>query len=169
MPATVPDPEVPGAGEAWLEEPPCHLGIIVENLSDAMARYSATLGVSWAQPQHHTTVFRFPSSGDRTVSLDVVWSLQGPVHYELIEARSNTIWSLENSGPLHHVGYWTSNLLDGVERLQKRGSTVEVTLPGDAPVSGFAYLRLQDGMRVEAMDLRSKAAYDEYLSGGRPL
>jgi hypothetical protein len=148
----------------WFEAGPCHIGVIVGDLREAMATYSSALGLEWAEPRRHTTAFRFPSVNDEVVTLDVVWSLGGPIHYELIEDRHGTIWSMDNPGVLHHVGYWIDKLVDAVGVLNGAGFAVEATLPGESPASGFAYLRHPEGLRVELMDVRSKPMYDEYLA-----
>ena len=155
-----------GAVDPGLAEPPCHIGIVVASLEDAMSRYSSLLGLEWAEPRQHTTVFRVPSSGDQVVSLDVVWSLRGPVHYELIEQQQGTIWGLQDAGALHHVGYWIESVVDGVHLFREKGFTLEATLPSDSLASGFAYLRSPEGLRLEIMDVRSKAMYDDYLGAG---
>jgi catechol 2,3-dioxygenase-like lactoylglutathione lyase family enzyme len=146
-----------------------HFGIVVPDLAAAMAEYGAAYDLSWAEPQVRSTTMRF---GDRRTEMAIrlVWSHQGPTHFELIEEQPGTLWTREHGAPIHHIGYWAVDLAAAAEALQHRGHSLEVTRDdGTDRVSRFAYLRAPDGFRVEIMDVSIKAGYDAYLSADASL
>lgn len=131
---------------------PAHVGHIVTDLDDAMARYTEELGLHWADPVSYG---RPPHTSRFTCSTS------GPVTVELIEEVPGTLWTAEHGSPLHHLAYWVDEFEDTVRALAGRGLQVEARGPT------FAYLRSGLGLRVELMDRQLEPAWERWLDGGQ--
>ena len=115
-----------------------HTGIIVPDLDAAMARLSALAGYRWITPLSYTLPFR---TADRTRELTstIVYSVQSP-HVELVQEVPGTPWTAAPGNSVHHVGYFTDNLVEPARMLEGNGFTFEMT--GDTRGSGALHVRL---------------------------
>jgi hypothetical protein len=104
------------AGATWF-----HVGIIVEHLESAMDTYHNLVGCAWAP----IIEARHELIGPRLAVADIraTFSVHAP-HYELVEHRSGTIWSLA-AQPLHHLGFWVDDLQKSGEVLLQCGARFE--------------------------------------------
>ncbi len=128
-----------------------HTGIVVPDLDAAMARFSALGGYQWITPLTYTLPMRTPT-GTRELTTTFVYSLQSP-HVELIQEIPGTPWTAAPGNSIHHLGYFTDNLVDTARMLEGNGFTLEAT----AEVSGselalFAYYVDAFGTRIEIVD-----------------
>jgi catechol 2,3-dioxygenase-like lactoylglutathione lyase family enzyme len=84
------------------EAPYVHIGILVSDLEQAIERYSA-LGLTFMQPRT-VPVERLVEGGkEKQLGLRVVFSQEGPPHWELIEAVGDGIYGGHHGEGLHHV------------------------------------------------------------------
>ena len=141
-----------------------HVGRVVADLERAMDLASSSHGFRWA-PVRRTPSRLWIDGREVDVVTAVTWSLDGPVHVELIEEIPGTVFEAARGGPLHHVAYWVPDLLAEAERLVAGGYEVEATLPGPDLVNHFCYLRGPDGMRVEPKPEASRSALERWLHG----
>jgi hypothetical protein len=95
---------------------PSHLGQIVEDLDAAMGRYTDEFGVVWASTVSY--------GRGRHRSRFTCGRVAG-VLIELIEEVPGSIWSSERGAPIHHIAYWTDNLVETQQELQNQGLTLE--------------------------------------------
>jgi hypothetical protein len=141
-----------------MDAAPFHIGITTNDLDISMRELAHALGVSWTPPQTppgtYHTVEGVPQPRPKSCI-----SKEGPVHLDLIEGKPGTIW--ESNGPrLHHFAYWTDDLEGDVARLGTQGWRLEMTLPDEAGrPTLFAYLRRDDGFRLELIDDANRADY----------
>lgn len=142
-----------------------HVGQIVEDLDEAMARLSRQWGIAWAPVMRRRRTVRFEGR-DVTCELAVTMSLEPPVHLELLQEASGTVWERARGHPVHHVCYWVPDTVAEAERLCGMGWRVEVTNPGPAAVNGFCYLVGPDGFRVEPKAERTRLTVERWLAGG---
>ena len=86
-----------------------HVGYVVEDLADAMAQLTESLGTRWVD---HFVDVRYRSDSGVTIEarLHTSYSLDGPAHIELIEAVPNTVWELDSRSTLHHIGLWSDDI-----------------------------------------------------------
>ena len=102
-----------------------------------MDRFSDAIGTRWVD---HFVQVRHRSATDAIVNVELhtSFSLDGPVHLELIEAAPGTIWELGAGPQLHHVGLWTDDIAAEAERLVRSGlpavatglNSVDESVPG---------------------------------------
>jgi hypothetical protein len=149
-------------------ESPCHLGVIVTDLGAAMETYGRALNLSWTSVRRTDTRMRL---GDREVELafELVWSVDGPVHIELIQELPGTPWVAAEGAPFHHAGYLVDDLVSGVHELEQSGFSVEATrFVEGAAVMRFAYMRHPLGLRIELMDRQMMGDLGSWIAEGSP-
>lgn len=128
-----------------------HTGVVVPDLDAAMARLSALAGYRWITPLTYTLPFR-SATGTRELTSTIVYSLQSP-HIELLQEVPGTPWTAAPGNAVHHLGYFTDNLAETAEMLQRNGFTFEMTadVPG-SELGLFAYYVDTFGTRIEIVD-----------------
>jgi catechol 2,3-dioxygenase-like lactoylglutathione lyase family enzyme len=135
-----------------IPEPPSHLGIVVPDLRDAIAKL-AGLGHWVATPPVPFEVSTGPSS-ERTpiTGLRAAWAGFAGLYLELLEAIAGSAWAPRPRPYLHHVGYWVDNVGAASRRLTAEGLPLEIDF-WDRPEGRqrFAYHSL-GGLRLEVGD-----------------
>src|SRR4029453_5130931 len=83
-----------------------HVGILVPDLDEAVARFAEVLGLSFKEPAvAHVDRFEYGSSVE-ALDLRITGSIQGPPYLELLESQDNSsLYGHAHEG-LHHVGLW---------------------------------------------------------------
>ena len=128
-----------------------HTGIVVADLDAAMARLSALAGYRWITPLSYTLPFR-TASGTSEFTSTFVYSLQSP-HLELIKEVPGSPWLAAPGNSIHHLGYFTDNLAETAEMLERNGFTFEATAAvSESDLSLFAYYVDAFGTRIEIVD-----------------
>src|ERR1700719_4108485 len=102
-----------------------HTGIVVPDLDAAMARLTALAGYQWINPMSYTLPFR-TATGTHELTSTIVYSLQSP-HLELVQEVPGTPWTAAPGNSVHHLGYFTDNLIDTAHVLESSGFTFEMT------------------------------------------
>jgi Glyoxalase/Bleomycin resistance protein/Dioxygenase superfamily len=144
-----------------------HTGVVVPDLDAAMARLTALAGYRWIKPLTYTLPFR-TAAGVSELTSTIVYSLQSP-HVELVQEVPGSPWTAAPGGAVHHLGYFTDNLADAGELLERNGFRFELT----AEVSGtelamFAYYVDAAGMRIEIVDRALFPDFPAFLSSMTP-
>jgi hypothetical protein len=128
-----------------------HTGIVVPDLDAAMTRLSALAGYRWITPLSYTLPFR-TAAGTHELTSTIVYSVQSP-HIELLQEVPGTPWTAAPGNSVHHVGYFTNNLVSTARTLEDNGFTFEMTadVPG-SELGLFAYYIDAFGTRIEIVD-----------------
>lgn len=128
-----------------------HTGIVVPDLDAAMARLTALAGYRWITPLSYTLPFR-TATGTHELTSTIVYSLQSP-HLELVQEVAGTPWTAAPGNSVHHLGYFTDNLVDTAHVLESSGFTFEMTgAVSDSELALFAYYVDAFGTRIEIVD-----------------
>ena len=128
-----------------------HTGIVVPDLDAAMARLSALAGYQWINPLSYTLPFR-TTAGVRELTSTIVYSVQSP-YIELVQEVPGTPWTAAPGNSVHHVGYFTDNLVETARALESNGFTFEMTgAVSDSELALFAYYVDAFGTRIEIVD-----------------
>ena len=144
-----------------------HVGIRVADLGAAMEEVGAACGVTWASVQDAPMSIWLPDDGHVTLPVAITYSIEGPVHIELIEGPAGSIWDGRDEPGLHHSGYWSDDVGADTAALLAAGWTLEMSAA--APEDGygrFAYLRSSSGVRVEPVTATSKPRFERWWAGG---
>jgi Glyoxalase/Bleomycin resistance protein/Dioxygenase superfamily len=128
-----------------------HTGVVVPDLDTAMARLSALAGYRWTTPLSFTLPFR-TAAGTHEFTSTFVYSLQSP-HLELLQQVPGSPWVAAPGNSIHHIGYFTDNLPETGEALERNGFTFEATADvAESDLSLFAYYIDAFGTRIEIVD-----------------
>jgi hypothetical protein len=127
---------------------PYHVGIVVEDVGEAMEEYGTLFGVEWT-PRMQA---EFPVVIDgkrRTLKFDSVYSKSGPVRVELTIRKPDTFWT--PGGGMHHIGFWSDDVVSDSNRLAAAGYPIEATLfplPDDT-IPAVAFCRGPQSIFIE--------------------
>jgi catechol 2,3-dioxygenase-like lactoylglutathione lyase family enzyme len=82
--------------------PYVHIGIVVRDLEAAIERFSR-LGLTFMEPRT-VHVDRLVEDGrESELDLTIVFSHQGPPHWELLQAAGDGVYGPQHADTLHHV------------------------------------------------------------------
>ncbi len=145
-----------------------HTGIRVPDLDAAMEQLGATLGLTWAKPQHvDAQPVWTPASGQQAVPLRFVYSAEGPQHVELLEGQPGTVWDGTQQPGVHHVGVWVDDVAVEAQRAIDAGWAVAASQ--QAPEDGFgayAYVQPPAGPIVELVWSAIRPRFEAWWAGG---
>lgn len=142
-----------------------HLAWVVPNLEEAMQTFGS-VGLRWAKPVIRTVNMQTPTSDPTQVSILVTYSIDDPMHVELIEHCPNSPWQKESLGVPHHLGWWSDNLRNDIATLVAEGHELQAWMVGDdGKPSRFAYLINSQGLRVELVDRAAQPQIRAWWSG----
>jgi hypothetical protein len=145
-----------------------HLGLVVTDVEASMAALADQIGITWA-PRRVATVNVQEAGVTGPVSLNVVYSRNGPPFIELIEGYGTGVWRAEGGTRLHHVGIYVEDLRAETERLTRLGMTPEAlgvgAKPGDPIPSLFSYMTSPLGVRLELVDAAGRDGLRAWTQG----
>jgi catechol 2,3-dioxygenase-like lactoylglutathione lyase family enzyme len=147
-----------------------HVGIRVENLEVAQQELTSSTGVHWTTPAHVPMKAWVPGEGYRNYELTISFSVEGPVHIELLYGSPGSYWDTSIGGAgLHHIGVWVEDVTRANKELIEKGWTVE--LAGMSPeegYGGFTYVRSPGGVLFEPESCLggSKERFERWYAGG---
>jgi len=147
-----------------------HVGIRVADLEVAQRELTGSVGVHWTSPAHIPMKAWVPGEGYRKWDLTISFSVEGPVHIELLHGSPGSYWDTGIGGAgLHHIGVWVDDVARANEELVRQGWVVE--LAGRAPEEGygsFTYTRSPAGVLLEPETTRAGARerFDRWYAGG---
>lgn len=143
-----------------------HVCFAVPDLEAAMGDLTTAAGVRWSEPVAASIGewdYRivFTRGGEPAAA--------APPFIELIEAAPGGPWGDTSKPRFHHLGWWTSDIEAGTDRLTAAGFPQTFTgCPYGRP---FAYHHLDSiGAHVELVDAdRQPAFIDAWNPGGAPM
>ena len=142
-----------------------HIAWVVPHLSDAMESFGS-VGLRWASPVVRTVAMQTPTTEPTDISILVTYSIDDPMHVELIEHCPGSPWQMEAHGTPHHFGWWSDNLRSDIAMLVSEGHQLQAWMVGDdGQPSRFAYLLTTQGVRVELVDRKAEPQLRAWWSG----
>lgn len=142
-----------------------HIAFVAPDLRRGMDEVGEVYGVEWTTPRHMELRVR-DHRGVRALSLSVVYSRQGPLFLEVLQAVPDSVWAAQPGSRLHHVGVHVDDVEAEIERLEGLGQALEAAGVGpDGRTGGWAYLQGPLALRVEIMDIRGREATARWASG----
>lgn len=142
---------------------PFHVGIATPDVEASMAALTALLGLTWVALDR-PPICHYTPGGAIQPSPRVMYSAQGPLYIELIEAAEGTFYPLTEPTHLHHVGYWTDDFATALASAENEGWALEVSMRDDGgrPTT-FAYLSRPGDVRIELVDSVGRNALETLL------
>jgi hypothetical protein len=143
-----------------------HIGVRVHDLQAAMEQLSAAHGITWATPQHRNMNIWLPEHGKVSWELDMTYSVEGPIHYELLQAEPGTLWHAGDQPGPHHFGYWVDDVQAETEKLIAQGWTlVMASLPPEEGYGRYSYVLSPQGILVEPVGTSARARFEAWWAG----
>ena len=145
-----------------------HVGIIVPDVSAAIARYQDVLGIRFTEP----ATFRIPFMEDphpHEAQLVAAYSMTEPPYYELIQAAGDGITSPKLAGNILYYGLWETDMAARLEKLkqQKIGLDALFKADADSPPAAIITAPVLMGARIEFVDVGAKPAIEEWIRTGK--
>jgi catechol 2,3-dioxygenase-like lactoylglutathione lyase family enzyme len=141
-----------------------HVGIVVDDLDQALRWYSEVAGYSWCEEYAGDQVVETPS-GEITIPLRFAYSMDEP-RLEVLQSVPGTLWTPADSG-IHHLGYWSDDVAADVETLVSAGGAVEARAPLPDGSALWAYCRAAGGSRIELVSSLIRPVMEQWFETGR--
>ena len=144
-----------------------HTGFLVPDLRAAMDHYGAAMGLKWA-PIRTLPVLPVwtPAQGLRNVSIEVVYSMDGPHHTEMVTGEAGSPWDFA-AGRGQHLGIWADDIAGQTAACLAQGWTVLAA--GAAPQDGYGtYVYLAPpggGLMIELVDGAMEPSFHRWWAG----
>ena len=146
-----------------------HVGVRVADLDAAMQQLGPALGVRWAEPRDRDDQPVWtPGGGLERVPLRFCYSVEGPMHIELLESSGGSVWDAGDAPGTHHIGVWVDDVDAESERLISLGWSLEACRsdPGADGTHGiFAYLQPPTGLLVEVVSREIQPVFEAWWAG----
>lgn len=144
-----------------------HHGVRVADLDRAMADMGTELGLEWCSVQESVQTIWTPDEGTQNVPLRFTYSLQGPIHLELLQGAPGSLWDGREEPGLHHIGLWCDDVRRATEQAVDRGWTVVMAqAPPEKGYGAFVYLRPPSGLIVELVWIGLQPMFERWFAGG---
>ena len=148
------------------ELPFVHIGIVVQNLEEAIARFER-FGIAFMAPRV-VRVDRLVEGGRETsLDLRIVFSLAGPPHWELLEAVGDGIYGPRHIGAIHHIAVLDQDPEKRFEALAGDGFrlTAAQYRPDGSMIVGYLDPVGLDGVRIELIHEPVQEAIMAWVAG----
>jgi hypothetical protein len=122
-----------------------HVGVVAEDIDQAMAEMSKNLGLTWRGGRAKTMDLCLFGE-ERRLEMRIAHSMEGPPHVELIEAVPGTHWAAPTATGVHHLCYWSDEAAEICQRLEADTANQRVTGKPGAP---GGYFLTPSGLYIE--------------------
>jgi catechol 2,3-dioxygenase-like lactoylglutathione lyase family enzyme len=145
----------------------CHVAIAVDDLDEAIERYSATLGVGFSEILSFAGMpLVRPDGGELHTDIRVAWSVGNEPPIELMQGPAGSLWEVAaGEDRMHHTAFWVDDLEAESKRLEEAGMELQLTLAPGNPPKGMAYHLAPTGFRIELMRTQDREAVDRWRNG----
>ncbi len=146
--------------------PYAHICVLVDDLEAAIERYSL-LGLTFMEPRI-VHVERLVENGqEKSIDLRVVFSHQGPPHWELLEAVGDGVYGPQHVDGLHHVAVLDPDPAGRRDELVRQGfrEVAAQYRPDGSIIVIYLDPANLHGIRIELLDARVQDAIQAWLAG----
>jgi catechol 2,3-dioxygenase-like lactoylglutathione lyase family enzyme len=147
-----------------------HVGILVADMEAAQQELTSSMGVRWTTPARMPMKAWVPGEGYQKWELTISFTVEGPVHIELLHGSPGSYWDTSTRGAgIHHLGVWVDDVARANEELIRQGWAVELAgRPAEEGYGGFTYTRSPAGILLEPETTRggAKERFDRWYAGG---
>ena len=142
---------------------PFHSALIVPELHSSLEQLSRAFGLQWSSIRESETAVWTPD-GRVDLVFRGAFSKPGPTRIEIIESIPGTLWSATDDLVLHHVSFWSSDLVADSRALADEGFPIMATSWGDDGETPtlFTYHRQGLGPYMELLDENERPHYEEW-------
>jgi catechol 2,3-dioxygenase-like lactoylglutathione lyase family enzyme len=146
--------------------PFAHLGVLVNNLEEAIARYTR-LGLTFMEPRT-VLVERLVENGTETsLDLRITFSHQGPPRWELLEATGDGVYGPQHAEALHHVAEVVDDPIPRMQELERAGFPLVAAQyrPDGSMIVGYLEPSDLNGVRLEVIGKQVDEAIEAWVRG----
>jgi lactoylglutathione lyase len=144
-----------------------HVGVRVVDLEQSMEDLGASLGLEWARLQERDQRLWTPEGGAITTPLRFTYSIEGPLHVELLQGRPGSIWDAGLGVGLHHTGVWSEDVKGDTDGLLGSGWTmVGAQRPPEDGYGTMTYVQAPTGFVLELVDVAVRPMFERWWAGG---
>jgi catechol 2,3-dioxygenase-like lactoylglutathione lyase family enzyme len=147
-----------------------HVGVRVVDLDAAMSDLSVALDIKWASPRtNEAQPIWTPMAGAEEVPLRYCYSVEGPLHIELVESSGGSFWDGSDQPGNHHVGIWVDDVAAEADSLICQGWTLmacRAAPTGKDRYGLFAYLQPPTGILIEIVSRELLPKFEAWWAGG---
>lgn len=139
-----------------------HIGVVAADIESTMQEMSETMDLRW-QGGRPAKMNLHLYGEERSVEMRIAHSVEGPPHYELIEAVPDTPWVLPPGEIfcLHHICYWSDTAVSTCADLEASGLERIMGKPG----SDGGYFRARNGRIVEILERTRYEGLRDWITG----
>ena len=127
-----------------------HVGVVVADLDAERERLTGLFGYEWGDEVDVAVMVR-TAAGEREVPFRFCYSRDEP-RLELIQQQPGTLWMPVEPSGLHHLGFWSDDLVADGTALVAAGFEQEAEGFDDSGRTQWAYYGRRAGPRVELID-----------------
>ncbi len=145
-----------------------HVGIFVNDIDQAIERYSKALGLTFVEPIMCGIPHLVDQGRESSLELPLAYATQGPPYYELLEMTGEDgLYGRQNGEGINHLGLWDSDIAGTVARLEEQGVRLEAAQYTPDREFVAAYFRPGDlhAVRIELVDEGRRAMMEEWIHG----
>jgi catechol 2,3-dioxygenase-like lactoylglutathione lyase family enzyme len=148
-----------------------HVGMIVPELEPALEQLTRLFGYSWQDVVSHDSELYLPEAGGtRLVPMRLAISREEPF-LEVIQAAEGTPWVVNEGSNLHHLGFWTDDLVADAAEVRAAACPMAVCRTGPSgdptkPVSMSYHRGL--GTYLELLDVINRPRFYGFPSSPAP-
>jgi hypothetical protein len=137
-----------------VQRQPYHVGMATGGLEASMAALGGLFDLHWTAVRSGQSFPLADPHGPVEDTARRVFSLEGPLHVELLEGSPGSVWAPHRGLHVHHLAYWSDDLAGDCGNLEADGWSIEVANygPDGAPLN-FAYLTRPGEPRMELVDV----------------
>jgi hypothetical protein len=142
-----------------------HAAFIVPQLEAAIAGYEAALGLRFRPPvsRHYQRLEQRYCDGPFYARF--TYSVEGPMHIELVEVSGQGIWA-QCDERVHHIGMWSPDPVAQAKKMAEVGFEWEASIHGDDGTVPIVFVRRRE-VRIELLNERRRPNFLDWVSGKR--
>jgi Glyoxalase/Bleomycin resistance protein/Dioxygenase superfamily len=137
-----------------------HVGIVVDDLEATLDQLADLFGYEWCDEIAVQTPVMLPT-GETVLDQRFRYSRNEP-RLEVIQSIPGTLWVPAAGSGVHHLGYWSDDVVRDSAELERHGIAREAAgiLPDGSP--HWAYHRAPDGPRIELVSTDLQGPLGQY-------
>jgi hypothetical protein len=145
-----------------------HVGFLVPDLLEGMARISRALGISFLPPLDQEIAVLEEGGQSAPGHIRLTWSIEGPPHIELIEGQVSGLYAYHGiDRAFHHLGGFTESHDESLSHFSSLGIRMEACQrePDGTIIASYSEPHDLFGIRYEHIAPGRRADIEKWLSG----
>lgn len=145
-----------------------HIGVIVDDLNQAIQYYQDTQGLRFAEPATKTFNVTNPQTGDsEVVDLTVTYSRSGPPYLELIQAVGDGLFSISNGQQIWYYGLWDRDINQSIAKLKQANQLIDGIISSESEPEAIITAPDAYGVRYEYVPIQLQGIIKAWTFTGK--